>query len=332
VSLAVRAPGKAILCGEYAVLHGAPAVAAAVGREVVARESAYAPAAPPFVAAARVHALRAGGAALGPIAIDSSALYDGERKLGVGSSAAVTTAVVGLSFARAHKPLNDPAAIFAIADQAHAEAQGKRGSGVDVACSVWGGTIRFVKRRGYGGEPSGARRGSSGEAVPSRMPATVEVTPADLPDGITLTFLWAGRSASTAELLGRVKALAEAAPARHDACIGRLISHAHAFATAVAGNDAPALLQAADAYHEAMAALGEAAGVDIVTEPHQRFAALARRHGGAAKPSGAGGGDLGVAFTVGPDATFAFREEAAAAGLSLLSLDAPALGLRLETT
>jgi phosphomevalonate kinase len=306
--VAVRAPGKAILCGEYAVLHGAPAVAVAVGRQVVAKEAPNDAPESPFVASAKAHARAAGGAALGPVVVDSSALYEGELKIGLGSSAAVTSAVVGLSFARAGKPLNDPAALFPVADRAHAEAQGKRGSGVDVACSVYGGTIRYVKRRGVG-----------------------EVTPADLPDGVQLTFLWAGKSASTAMLLDHVKTLAEREPARHDACIGRLISHAHAFATAVAGNDAPALLQAADAYHEAMTALGVAAGVEIVTEPHARFAALARRHGGAAKPSGAGGGDLGVAFTVGPDATFALREEAEAAGLMLLSLDAPALGLRLET-
>ncbi len=61
-----------------------------------------------------------------------------------------------------------------------------------------------------------------------------------------------------------------------------------------------------------------------------QLAALARRHGGAAKPSGAGGGDLGVAFTIGNDATQRLREDARAAGLTLLSLGAPAPGLRLE--
>jgi len=108
------------------------------------------------------------------------------------------------------------------------------------------------------------------------------------------------------------------------------MSHAHAFASAVTANDADGLIRAADAYGQAMAALGDAAGCEIVTRPHTQLAALARRHGGAAKPSGAGGGDLGVAFTVGNDATQRLREDARAAGLTLLSLGAAAPGLRLE--
>ena len=35
--IAVRAPGKAIVCGEYAVLGGAPAISVAVDRHVIAR-------------------------------------------------------------------------------------------------------------------------------------------------------------------------------------------------------------------------------------------------------------------------------------------------------
>lgn len=305
-TLRVRAPGKAILAGEYAVLHGAPAVAVAVDREVVAEAGAGEES--PFVRAARGQVERATGCALGAVRVDSSALYEGGEKLGLGSSAAVTAAVVGLGFAAAGRPLADKRALFDAADAAHAEGQGTRGSGVDVACSVYGGAIRFQRSRG-----------------------AVDVREVDLPDGVRLTFIWAGQPASTAALIGRVKALAEAQPSRHEAAMGRLTSHAHAFASAVAANDAAGLIAAADAYGQAMAALGEAAGCEIVTRPHTQLAALARRHGGAAKPSGAGGGDLGVAFTVGVEATQRLRQDARAAGLTLLSLGAPAPGLRLET-
>lgn len=301
----VFAPGKAILAGEYAVLHGAPAIAVAVDRDVIASDEAGGEESP-FVRAAKAYAAKSGGAQLGDVRVDSSALYEGGEKLGLGSSAAVTAAVVGLAMAKAERTL-EPQVLFAVADEAHAEAQGTRGSGVDIACSIYGGAIRFVRKN-----------------------REVDVRPVDLPDGVRLSFIWAGQPASTAELIGRVKALAEAQPSRHEAAIGRLVSHAHAFATAVNANDAEALVRAADHYGKAMAALGDTAGCEIVTKPHAVFAALARRHGGAAKPSGAGGGDLGVAFTVGVEATQRLREDARAAGLTLLPLGAPAPGLRLE--
>ncbi|HEX9105283.1 MAG TPA: hypothetical protein VF997_23895 [Polyangia bacterium] len=307
MSITVRAPGKAILSGEYAVLHGAPAIAVAVDRDVIAREGEPADGVEsPFVRAAKEYAGKNGGAKLGPVRVDSSALYENGDKLGLGSSAAVTTAVVGLAMATAERTL-EPRVLFAIADAAHAEAQGTRGSGVDVACSVYGGAIRFVRKNG-----------------------DVDVRAIDLPDGVRLTFIWAGQPASTAALIGRVKALAESAPSRPEAAIRSLVSHAHAFSSAVTANDPDGLIRAADAYGNAMAALGDAAGSEIVTRPHTQLAALARRHGGAAKPSGAGGGDLGVAFTIGNDATQKLREDVRAAGLTLLPLGAPAPGLRLE--
>jgi phosphomevalonate kinase len=302
--LIVAAPGKAILAGEYAVLHGAPAIAVAVDRSV--RAQAGKGDATPFVVQALRHAVRAGGAQL-DVRVDSSALYEGANKLGLGSSAAVTAAVVGLSFAKAGRDLTDRRALFDLADEAHAEAQGTRGSGVDVACSVYGGALRFQRKEGR-----------------------ADIQPVELPEGVQLTFLWAGQPASTAQLIGRVKAFAESAPAKHEAAIGRLLSQAHAFAAAVADDDAAALVRAADAYGIAMGALGDAAGSTIVTRPHAQLAELARRHGGAAKPSGAGGGDLGVAFTIGAEATAKLHADARAAGLILLSLDAPAPGLRLE--
>jgi phosphomevalonate kinase len=312
----VLAPGKAILSGEYAVLHGAPAISVATDRCVrawIGQGTALSP----FLVAAldRVaQVIEATGKRApelkqsGVVGVDSTALYDGAKKLGLGSSAAVTVAVVGAALHKYGWSFDDKQKIFEIADEAHAAAQGTRGSGVDVATSVWGGAIRFQRKNG-----------------------TVSITPVTLPESLQLTFVFTGNSASTPELLGRVKALAESRPALHEAAIARLVSQAHAFDAAIADRDATSLLRAADGYHAAMAHLGECAGCDIVTQEHATLATLARRHGGAAKPSGAGGGDLGVAFTVGAEATRALHEDLRQAGLPPLAVGAPAPGLRMET-
>src|SRR5690606_33184654 len=74
-------------------------------------------------------------------AFDASELRDGDRKLGLGSSAAILVAALG---AVRGAEFSDDAglrrAIEAPALRAHREAQGG-GSGIDVAASIHGGTL-----------------------------------------------------------------------------------------------------------------------------------------------------------------------------------------------
>jgi phosphomevalonate kinase len=263
----VRAPGKAFLSGEYAVLHGAPAVVVAVSRHVRARlETGPAPRLSPFLA----ELLRRRPAPPGtyPVA-DSSALEaPGGGKLGLGSSAAVTVAAAGALLARDGRPLHDPAVraeLLRLCVASHRAAQDGRGSGGDVAASVYGGVVRVALHAGE-----------------------VEVTPAELPDGFCLRFFRLGGSVSTPEMLRRVEELAAAEGARHAALMDALVGAAEDF-----GHDPIASMRA---QLRRLTALGVAAGVEIVPRVAWALAAAAEAVGGAAKPSGAGGGDLAVAL------------------------------------
>jgi phosphomevalonate kinase len=117
----VIAPGKLVLTGAYAVLHGAPAIVAAVDRYAVADTES-------------------------PSVVDVHALHDeAGHKLGLGSSAATIVASLGSrALARGEDPRHAPvrAEIFRAARDAHAREQGG-GSGVDVAASVFGGVLRY---------------------------------------------------------------------------------------------------------------------------------------------------------------------------------------------
>jgi phosphomevalonate kinase len=287
-----RAPGKAILCGEYAVLHGAPAVATAVDRFATAtfKEGVSSP----FVSYARAKVEEASGKRFPPISVDSAGLYDQDKKLGLGSSAAVTVATVGLLWQAAGGAKDNPR-LFSLASEAHAAAQGTPGSGIDVAVSIWGGTIRYEM-----GAP---------------------VREIDLPKDLHLTFVWTGKSASTAALIEKTTPLSGGAE------MDKLRDLAAAFADS---SDAAEWVRIANEYGEAMGALGKAAGAEIVTPELHQIAELARRQGGAGKPSGAGGGDLGVAFTVGEEPTARLRTSLSEAGLTVLPLSANAPGLKWE--
>jgi phosphomevalonate kinase len=263
----VRAPGKAFLSGEYAVLHGAPAVVVAVNRYVRARlHEGPVPVLSPFLT--ELLRRRPAPPETYPVA-DSSALDapDG-GKLGLGSSAAVTVAAAGTLLAREGRALHDPHVrdeLVRLCVASHRAAQGGRGSGGDVAASVHGGVVR-VKLHG----------------------AEVEVTPAAVPDGFTLQLFRLGGSVSTPDMLRRVEALAASEGARHAALMEALIRAAEDFASDP--------IESLRAQLRRLTALGVAAGVAMVPRAGWALAAAAEAVGGAAKPSGAGGGDLAVAL------------------------------------
>src|SRR6478609_8831293 len=149
------APGKLILSGEYAVLQGAPALVIAVNRRVVATRRTGPRGSSPFLLSVADEIAKRYGAdhpatrAAMEIVVDSSMFYQGKEKLGLGSSAAVTVAATALALAgESVVPVIDRDAVLQIASEAHASAQGprgSRGSGADIAAAVHGGVIAFQK-------------------------------------------------------------------------------------------------------------------------------------------------------------------------------------------
>jgi phosphomevalonate kinase len=309
------APGKMMLSGEYAVLDGAPALVAAVQRRAavrvvstghgdVARGLDHPEPRFPEVAATRALAERELGFELeGELAVDVSELRGDEVKLGLGSSAAAAAATAALMFAEAGREPTD-AELFDLAIRGHEEVA-PQGSGADVASAVHGGTIHYL--------------------APIRL-----VRPVPWPEGLVASVVFTGQAASTRELVGRVKALRASDRGRYDRCMRRLGDGAVVLAEAFAGGDSAAIVAAADDYGKAMGGLGQAAGAPIVEERLTRIAALAREAGGAAKPSGAGGGDVAIAFFTERGASEAFAKACASEGFEVLDVTLGGPGARVE--
>lgn len=298
------APGKLFLIGEYAVLHGGTAVVAAVDRRAVARfVPGGQPESPLIAEAVKVLAQYAEQKGLslpdGAPHVDSSALSQGGQKLGIGSSAAAVVAATGALWDALGQP--DLSLVAPFAAQAHRRAQGGRGSGGDVAAAVFGGVISYAQ--------SGLVR---------QMPAVV---PAEL------VVFRAGDPAATVQFLHAVERLEARDPAEHAAHVKLIAEAAARFVHAYETGDCGGLLASVAAAHEALQALGSAADVPIVTPALQTAAALARGCGGAAKGSGAGGGDVGIGFFPDRESADAFRARAAKLDLEILSITTGARGL-----
>jgi phosphomevalonate kinase len=245
----------------------------------------------PFISAGGAARIPAGGAAR----FDTSAFHDRRgAKLGLGSSAALCVAVyAGFSKLLGQHPSHAGAA------EAHRRFQGGAGSGIDVAAAWYGGTLRFRRPAGAGCDP--------GEVVPWPLPA-----------GITLSFVYTGVPARTADHLQRLSCWLEQGSGQE---LGAL---AAASASMFESGD---LMAALERYVAALRTLDQAAELGIFSEPHRRLRQLAFDAGVVYKPCGAGGGDLGAAFTPDPEAADRFARLVADNGFLPLALETAPHGI-----
>jgi phosphomevalonate kinase len=317
--MAASAPGKIILLGEYVVLDGERAVVLAVDRR--ARASLQPSPRPPsvFLRAAIEEVARAFGSrsaeadAIARVVVDTSRLSEDGHKLGLGSSAAATVSAIACSLqagVATEMGTREKAQVLLIASAAHAAAQktlgGIAGSGADVYAAVTGGVRAYRQAEGR----------PSADAL-------------SLPPGFSWLGVWTRTPADTRELVAAVQSYRDDAPAGYDIHARAISEACRSFIDACTVSSADAV-DAIDRGARAIAALGEAAGVELETEAHRRIAEIARRAGGAAKPTGSGGGDIAVAAFADPSQASRFRDDLRGVGIEALDLSVDTDGVRLH--
>lgn len=289
----VSVPGKALLLGEYAVLEGAPAMVAAVSARAVGRRVPRRGRESPVVQAVRTAAEALGTTHGGGLEIDTDGFRGPRRnKLGLGSSAASAVAAAALLRGRTDET------VYRAALEGHRAAARGKGSGVDVCAAYRGGVLACAYQ-----------------------PGPVEALPSEIP-GLHLAIFHLGPSAKTSSFIRACRA----APS-WNRWVQELADLAGAGVAAYRSADAGLWLNRVRAFGRAMEGLGHDAGVPVVTEPCRRLMDGAEALGGAAKPAGAGGGDVAVAWL--PDRS-RVPELAEQVGLRALHLSVDPVGLRRE--
>ncbi len=180
MSVVASAPGKVVLSGEYAVLDGAPAICMAINRRAMATvgdspdgRCRVATPGREFSNGEKFHIVDAvcGSRPELTIELDSRAFAEGGEKIGIGSSAALTAALVAALGGD----------VYEDALAAHRRLQGGSGSGVDVATSVHGGLVEY------------------------RM-HDASVVQLAWPEDLAIRFVWSGVSTSTKAKLDHLEA------------------------------------------------------------------------------------------------------------------------------
>lgn len=317
------APGKVVLWGEYAVLIGAPALVAAVDRFAacalepggdhwrcsiagyraetpeLTRDALLRDEPPPGDSPWRIfrHVLQALPAdALphgGRATFDTADFHHDGHKLGLGSSAALCVAV----YAAACRLLQCPAD-HDEAQRIHRSLQHGTGSGIDVAAAWYGGLLRFQHSR---------------DGVGQSCAWT-------LPPELHTVFVWSGTAASTTDHLARLQTWRNRSDGEELTELAALSGELFETSDLMAG---------LGSYVAGLERLDRAAGLGVFSTPHQQLQRLASTAGVVYKPCGAGGGDVGAAFTMDPHAAERFARLATQAGFLPLKLEIASHGLEV---
>ncbi len=315
-TLLASAPGKVVISGEYAVLDGAPAIAAAVTSRAqvlvrAAEGSGHVVTSPGLgdgrgefrssdgklewltgAAAFGIveHAWQATGispAAALSLELDTREFFGPDRttKLGLGSSAALMTALTAALLALD----NDAADVAATAFAAHRAFQHGAGSGVDIACSAYGGLLAF---------------------------RVVDPQPTALswPAGLGYALFWSKVPASTT---AKLEHLSQQAPKQSRVALDEAATRT---AAAWSAGSAADVIEAMHAYTERLRRFSvdhelgifDAGHAQLVTAPGDPV---------VYKPCGAGGGDVGIALAADAEALALFADRASTAGFERLDIE-----------
>jgi phosphomevalonate kinase len=142
--------------------------------------------------------------------------------------------------------------------------------------------------------------------------------------------VWTGQSASTPAMLGRLRAYRERDAPRFASHMERLGANAGQAVAAWNADDTAGILGAIAGYESGLRQLDEAAGIGIFSPVHERLRAIAVKHGAVYKPSGAGGGDFGIALTDSRTMDQSLRAAYAAEGFTVLDAELCAPGLTVR--
>jgi phosphomevalonate kinase len=222
----------------------------------------------------------------------SSRLHDGGRKYGLGSSGAVTVATVAAVASYCGLELSADER-YRLAMLATARIDPKA-SGGDLAASTWGGWIAYrAPDRPFVLDL--ARRVGVERTISAPWPGH-EVRRLSAPKDLTLEIGWTGEPVSTASLVSDLHRKTWRGTASHQRFVETSNGFVRAAADALASGDRQGLLDQIRAARQELARLDDEVGLGIFTPKLTRLCDAAEAVGGAAKPSGAGGGDCGIAL------------------------------------
>lgn len=220
-------------------------------------------------------------------------------------------------------------ALFKLAIIAHYLAQGKIGSGFDVAASVFGGALVY---KSFDAQwlAKELEKKKIREVAEEKWPL-FEHKGITLPKNFDIVIGFTGKSASTSKLVQNMKKFKEEQAAEYDKIMFWLRETTEGIVAALEGNEPKEVLTLIDENERLLRGLGEESGNELETAEHRKIIEIASKHYASAKLSGAGGGDCAICVCFERKTAEQVKTDLKAAGLVVIEAGVSEEGIRAET-
>ena len=188
----------------------------------------------------------------------------------------------------------------------HFAAQEKKGSGIDIAASVYGGMLKY-----------------------KMVDAPTGVFKVNKNKKIKMIYIWTGEPASTTDMLTTLNEFQQSNPRAFAKMISKLTELAE-LGCQTYTSDSQAFLNIIKEYYLQMNILGETAGIPIISKSHCEIAQEVMNSGAVYKPSGAGGGDLGIAFCLSVESYSELRSRLINKNIDIIDISSDEKGVHLS--
>ncbi len=224
--------------------------------------------------------------------------YSGEMqkekvKVGFGSSAALCVAAV-FGVARFHGKKLKPLEVFKLATLAHFFAQGKIGSGFDVAASAFGGVVWYKRFDPKFLEDAATK--SIGWFVKEKWPG-LEIKKITFPKKLKFLVAFSGKKADTRELVGRINKFKAREKDVYLYIINSISEVTKQLFLALKKGNEKSILKLLQENRLLLRQLGEESKTGLESRELAEIIETTESFGAAAKFCGAGGGDSAIAVS-----------------------------------
>lgn len=217
------------------------------------------------------------------------------KKYGLGSSAAIVVAMISaiLSVQEIDDEFRKPDIIFKLSVLAHYITQ-KSGSGADIAAAVYGGWLQYSTFNGTWLQRELENGTNISNLIDKSWP-NLFINILTPPTDLRLAVGWTKEVASTRSMIEQIYKFRQRNPQDYCEFLDESRIAVEALIESFKRDKVEEAIKNLTLNREALLKLGERAGVQIETEKLKKLCLIAESFG-SGKPSGAGGGDCGIAF------------------------------------